>query len=106
MVKRWLITIGSFFVMQVVFILINGTILEPRLNDMGHRMTQFAGPKLEWFTLYEAVFLKVLTMTFILYIVATAVTDVVNFWRRQSNEDELDYYCSICARVTGRAAEC
>lgn len=86
-IKRWLITLGSFFVMQFVFILIDGTMLEPRLNDIGHRIIPFVGPKVEWFTLYEAVFLKLLTMIFVLYIVVTAVTAVVNFWRRKPCED-------------------
>ncbi len=78
-VKRWLITISIFFVAQWVFFLIDGTILEPQLNDMGERMVRFAGPKLEWFTLYEAVFLKIITMIFLLYIAVTLVTDLICF---------------------------
>lgn len=87
MVKRWLITISIFFVAQCAFLLIDGTILEPRLNDIGEGMVRFAGPKLEWFTLYEAVFLKIITMLFLLYIAVTLVTDLIYFWRRKRHEN-------------------
>lgn len=50
-------------------------------------MVRFAGPKLEWFTLYEAVFLKIITMLFLLYIAVTLVTDLIYFWRRKRHEN-------------------
>jgi len=34
--KKWLIRIGGFFALQLLFIAIDGTILDPKLNDFGN----------------------------------------------------------------------
>jgi len=33
--KGWIITIGIFFMVQLIFIAVDGTFLEPNINDSG-----------------------------------------------------------------------
>src|SRR5699024_12093657 len=74
---KWLIAIGVFISLVVVFKLIDGTILEPRLNNIGHFMMRIVGGKLDWFTLYHSPFLKFVTILFALIIIVMVIKDIV-----------------------------
>jgi hypothetical protein len=81
--KRWFITLSLFFSSVVVFIIIDGTILEPRLNRMGKFMENVVGEKLEWFTLYHSLYLKSITIIFTLYIIIKALEDIIVFLKKR-----------------------
>lgn len=77
--KKWCITLSIFLSGVVVFIIIDGTILEPKLNQMGNFMKNVVEEKLEWFTLYQNPFLKFVTILFALHIIVMAIEDIVVF---------------------------
>ena len=81
--KKWLITLSLFLLSIIVFINIDGTILEPRLNQMGNFMKNVVGEKLEWFTLYHNPFLKFVTILFALHIILMAIEDIVVFFKNR-----------------------
>ncbi len=81
--KKWVITLSLFFSSIVVFINIDGTILEPRLNQMGNFMKNVVGDKLEWFTLYHNPFLKFVTILFALHIIVMGIEDIVVFLKNR-----------------------
>jgi len=83
--KRWIFTIGLFVLSQCIFILIDGTILEPQLNSIGYYMMKMIGPKLRWFTLYHHPFLKCITLLFLFYIIIKAMKDIVVFLKMQKS---------------------
>ena len=83
MKKSWLIRISLFVVVQFVFILIDGTAFVPLLNDMGQRMTEIVGPSLEWITLYESIYLKIITVIFVVYLIISAVEDMRVFSKKK-----------------------
>lgn len=81
--KKWIITLTLFLLSIIVFINIDGTILEPRLNQMGNFMKDIVEPKLSWFTLYHNVFLKFITILFALHIIFMAIEDIVNLFKNR-----------------------
>lgn len=81
--KKWFITLSLFLSGVVVFMIIDGTILEPRLNQMGNFMKNVVGPKLSWFTLYHNVFLKFITILFALHIIVMAIEDIIIFLKNR-----------------------
>lgn len=68
-IRRWFITLGAFILAQLLFIWIDGTILEPRLNKAGDFLVDIVGDKLDWMTIYHSTFLKILTLLFVIYII-------------------------------------
>ena len=74
---KWLIAIGVFISLVVVFKIIDGTILEPRLNNIGHFMMRIVGEKLDWFTFYHSPFLKFVTILFALIIIVMVIKDII-----------------------------
>lgn len=40
--KRWMITIGIFLIVQLIFIAVDGTFLEPNINDSGNLFARIA----------------------------------------------------------------
>ena len=64
--------------MQLIFIIADGTSLEPNINDSGN----IAGRVLEsdlftkWISLYSFPFFNMATMVFVIAIFAKAITDI------------------------------
>lgn len=75
--KKWIITLGVFFISQLVFIAIDGTFLEPNLNNIGNFASKLVENMLSWFTLYDNPFFKFITMIGVLHIIFTAIKDVI-----------------------------
>lgn len=77
-IRSWIITLGVFFIVQLIFIIADGTSLEPNINDSGN----IAGRVLEsdlftkWISLYSFSFFNMATMVFVIAIFAKAVTDI------------------------------
>ena len=77
-IRSWIITLGVFFIVQLVFIIVDGTSLEPNINDSGN----IAGRVLEsglftkWITPYDFPFFNMATMVFVIAIFAKAVTAI------------------------------
>lgn len=82
--KKWLISLALFVSGVIVFKLIDGTILEPKLNKMGHFMIHVIGDKLAWFTLYHNPFLKFVTILFALSIIVMIIKDIIVLFIRRS----------------------
>lgn len=80
--RRWFITLGSFVIGQLLFVLIDGTILEPRLNKAGDFMVGVVGDRLDWITIYHSTFLKILTLLFVIYMMCILVKDLIHLmWK-------------------------
>ncbi|MGM7684675.1 YfzA family protein [Cytobacillus sp. Hm23] len=60
--KRWMITIGIFLIVQLIFITVDGTFLEPNIHDSDHLIAKFGRWVLEsklftqWITPYSFPF--------------------------------------------------
>lgn len=87
LMKKWMLILGIFFAAQVVFIAIDGTFLEPKLNNLGDFASNIAGHIFlkEWFTIYENPIHKLITILAILQIAYLAIKDIVNFARPRRN---------------------
>lgn len=88
-VKRWFITLSLFFSGQFVFLLIDGTFLEPKLNKMGNFMKDVCGEKLEWFTIYHNPFLKFVTLLFIIHMIYMLIKDIIISLRSRHSSEVL-----------------
>lgn len=82
--KSWLLTLSGFFMMLVVFFVIDGTALEPRLNDSNN----IAGRMVDWLnnsalftehiTLFTFPWFNLVTLVFIVVILLKAIVDFVS----------------------------
>ena len=81
--KKWLAIIGGFVAAQMLFIAIDGTFLDPRLNNIGNFASRIMNNSFftEWFTLYENPIYKIITTLAILQIIYISVNDIVSFRR-------------------------
>ena len=82
--KRWIIIVGIFLLVQFTFILIDGTFLEPNINDSGNLISRIArwilDSKLftEWITPYSYPFLNLFTTIHVIAILIPAVKDFIS----------------------------
>ena len=80
--KRWMLTIGIFLIVQLVFIAVDGTFLEPNINDSGNLFARTGRWILnlkiftEWITLYSYPFFNMFTIIHILAIFIQAIQDI------------------------------
>lgn len=90
MVKRWLLIVGVFIVTQIVFILLDGTGYEPKINDSDNLFASMARSILdsklftEWISIYSYPFFNLFLTVFVTAIIIQAVCDIV--LHRNSNE--------------------
>lgn len=82
--KRWIIIIGIFLIVQLIFILIDGTFLEPKINDSSNLILSIArwilDSKLftEWISLYSFPFFNLFMTIHIIAILIPAVKDITS----------------------------
>lgn len=82
--KSWLLTLSVFVIMLVVFYLIDGTALEPRLNDSNNiagRMVDWLNGSTifnEWITFFTFPWFNLVTFVFILALLLKAITDLIS----------------------------
>lgn len=81
--KKWLIILGVFILVQCIFLLIDGTGFEPNLNNIGEYTSEAVKDKLTWFTLYDQPLFKFVTLLFIVAIILSAVKDIVTYFIRK-----------------------
>ncbi|MEW9674621.1 YfzA family protein [Lentibacillus sp. L22] len=74
-----IITAGLFLIMQIIFIAINGTFLEPNLNRMGNFASGIAENPFfyKWFILYDNPIFKLITTVGILHIIYVLIKTAV-----------------------------
>lgn len=80
--KRWMIIIGMFLIIQLIFISIDGTFLEPRIND-SDKLFAIMGRWIldskiftEWITAYSFPFFNMFLTIHIIAILMSAVKDI------------------------------
>ncbi|MBY7145051.1 hypothetical protein KFZ56_18700 [Virgibacillus sp. NKC19-3] len=82
--KRWSITIGIFLIVQFIFIAIDGTFLEPNINDSDHFVAQLGrwilGSTLftEWITPYSYPLFNLWVTIHVIAILGEAVGEIVS----------------------------
>ena len=81
--KRWMMTVVIFFIVQVIFIAIDGTLLEPNINDSGNLFGRIArwmlGLKLftDWIAPYTFPFFNMVTTVYVIAMLIQAVHDII-----------------------------
>ncbi|WP_051189157.1 YfzA family protein [Halalkalibacillus halophilus] len=87
--KKWLYTISIFILLQFIFILIDGTFLEPSPNRIGNFASRIVETKLfsEWLTLYENPIFKIITVLGVLHIIFTGMKDLFLFLLRRDHSN-------------------
>lgn len=91
-VKWWITTIGIFFIVQLTFFIVDGTSLEPNLNDSDNIFGRYADWLSEsrifneWITLYSFPWFNLATTLFVIFLLANAVTDVFSARRLKHRE--------------------
>ncbi len=82
--KKWLLMIGIFFIVQWLFIMLDGTILAPNVNKLG----DFASRLLETdllkgiFTMYHNPFFKIMTITGLVSMILMVISDLIVFFKQ------------------------
>lgn len=77
--RRLIITVGLFLVMQLIFIVIDGTFLEPNFNRMGNFASGLAKNDFfkNWFILYDNPIFKLITAVAILHIIYVLIKTTI-----------------------------
>ncbi|OBZ19463.1 hypothetical protein A8L34_08175 [Bacillus sp. FJAT-27264] len=80
--KRWMITIRIFLIVQLIFVIIDGTFLEPNINDSDNLLAR-GGRRIlesrlftEWITPYSYPFFNMCMTVHIIAILIPAVFDI------------------------------
>lgn len=80
--KRWMITIGIFVIVQLIFMFIDGTTLVPNINDSGNLLPRIGRWILdsrlftEWIASYSFPFFNMCMAIHVLVILILAVLDI------------------------------
>lgn len=80
--KRWIITIGLFLTLQLIFYFVDGTFLEPNINDSDNLFAKMGrwilDSKLftEWVTPYSSPFFNMFMTIHVIVIMIQAVEDI------------------------------
>ncbi|MFD1363455.1 YfzA family protein [Lentibacillus salinarum] len=82
--KHWMITIGIFLIVQLLFIAVDGTFLEPNINDSDHLFARIGRSILdaklftEWITPYSYPFFNMAMTIHAIAILIQAVQDMMS----------------------------
>jgi hypothetical protein len=82
--KRWIITIGIFLIVQLVFILVEGTFLEPKINDSDDLVPRIGRAILEsklfteWITPYSYPFFNMFMTIHVIAILIAAICYIIS----------------------------
>ncbi|MBP1970187.1 hypothetical protein J2Z83_002305 [Virgibacillus natechei] len=80
--RRWIITIGIFLIVQLIFFVVDGTFLEPNINDSGNLGARLGRWILdsrlftEWITPYAYPFFNLCVTIHVIAILIQAVQDI------------------------------
>lgn len=80
--KRWMITIGIFLIVQLIFIAVDGTFLEPNINDSGNLIARIGRGILdsklftEWINPYSYPFFNMCMTIHVIAILIQAVQGI------------------------------
>lgn len=83
-VKRWMITISIFLIVQLIFLTVDGTFLEPNINDSGNLFARIGRWILdlklftEWIAPYSYPFFNMFMTIHLIAILIQAVHDVIS----------------------------
>ncbi|MFP7493388.1 YfzA family protein [Terribacillus saccharophilus] len=81
--RSWIISIGIFLLVQVIFFLVDGTVWEPNINDSNDFFPRMFRSILdwelftEWFTPYSYPFFNMAMFIHITALVITTIADVI-----------------------------
>ena len=84
LIKRWVTTIGIFLIVQLIFIAVDGTFLEPNINDSNNVFIRIGrwilNSKLftEWITPYSLSFFNMFMTIHVIAILIQAVQDIIS----------------------------
>lgn len=82
--RRWIITIGIFLIVQLIFIAVDGTSMEPNMNDSGDLFARIGSWVLdsklftEWITPYSFPFFNMFMTIHVIAILIPAVHDIIS----------------------------
>ncbi|GAQ18176.1 membrane protein [Oceanobacillus picturae] len=89
LIRKWVITIGGFVVMQIVFILTDGTFLEANSKKLGDVACNIVDSEFyyDWLILYVSPFFNIITLLAVLHIIFHGTKDLVRISipKRSSN---------------------
>lgn len=81
--KRWIITVGIFLIVQLLFVIVDGTGLEPNINDSGNLFARGGRWMMDsklftvWFTPYSFPFFNMVMVVHIVAIFIQAVQSII-----------------------------
>lgn len=82
-IRSWITTLSIFFIVLLIFVAVDGTSLEPNLNDSDNIAGRAADWLLEsrifneWITPFSFPWFNLATTLFVFCLLAKAVTDIV-----------------------------
>ncbi|MCM3224216.1 YfzA family protein [Terribacillus saccharophilus] len=82
-IRRWITYLGIFLLVQVIFILVDGTSLEPNINDSSNFIPRTFRSILdsslftEWITPYSYPFFNMVMTVQIIALLIVAITEIV-----------------------------
>lgn len=84
--RRLFITVGIFLMMQMFFIVIDGTFLEPNLNKVGTFVSNIAENNVfEWIVIYDNPVLKFITVIAVLHIMYLLIKTIILRLKEKEN---------------------
>lgn len=76
--RRLIITVGLFLIMQIIFIAIDGTFLEPNLNKIGTFVSNIVENKVfQWIAIYDNPIFKFVTVIAVLHIIYVLIKTII-----------------------------
>ncbi|WP_449354866.1 YfzA family protein [Virgibacillus natechei] len=87
--KRWIITIGIFIIVQLIFIAVDGTFLEPNINDSGNLFARLGrwilGSSLftEWICPYSYPLFNLWMTLHVIAILGQTVQDIFSKYKQR-----------------------
>ncbi|PAF21654.1 hypothetical protein CHH49_09865 [Terribacillus saccharophilus] len=82
-IRRWITYIGIFLLVQVIFMLVDGTSLEPNINDSDSFIPRMFRSILnsslftEWITPYSYPFFNMVMVVHIIALLIVAIADII-----------------------------
>lgn len=88
--RRMIIVVGWFLLMQIIFIVIDGTFLEPNLNKMGNFASELAINEFfeTWFFLYDNPIFKLVTTVALLHIIYVLIKTIILGFKESNVESD------------------
>jgi len=86
--RRLIITVGLFLILQFIFVIIDGTFLEPNFNRIGNFASGLADAKFFkiWSFLYDNPIFRLITPIAILHIIYVLIKTIIIGLRENNTE--------------------